>query len=57
MLLENHNSQNWGGANRDVVGTLGESEFPLPLARRLRRRRLPFSVHVVVQMNELTMPG
>ena len=56
MLLENHNSQNWGGANRDVVGTSGVN-FPYPSLGSSQTSTSVLDCAIVVQMNELTMPG
>jgi prepilin-type N-terminal cleavage/methylation domain-containing protein len=56
MLLENHNSQNWGGANRDVVGTNGVN-YPYPSLGSSQTQTSVLDCAVVVHMNELNMPG
>jgi hypothetical protein len=55
MLLENHNSQNWGGANRDVVGT--GANFAYPSLGSSQTSTSVLDCAIVVNMNELTMPG
>jgi type II secretory pathway pseudopilin PulG len=56
MILENHNAQNWGGANRDVVGTAGVN-FPYPSLGSSTTSTSVLDCGIVVHMNELNMPG
>jgi prepilin-type N-terminal cleavage/methylation domain-containing protein len=55
MILENHNSQNWGGANSDVVGTAGVN-YPYPSLGTSQTNTSVLDCGVVVHMNELNMP-
>jgi prepilin-type N-terminal cleavage/methylation domain-containing protein len=56
MILENHNAQNWGGANRDVVGTAGVN-FAYPSLGSSMTSTSVLDCGIVVHMNELNMPG
>jgi prepilin-type N-terminal cleavage/methylation domain-containing protein len=55
MILENHNSQNWGGANRDVVGA--GANFPYPALGSSTTSTSVLDCAIVVHMNELNMPS
>ena len=54
MLLENHNSQNWGGANIDVIGP--GANYPYPSLGTSTTQTSVLDCAVVVHMNELNMP-
>ncbi len=56
LILENHNSQNWGGGNRDVVGTAGVN-FAYPALGSSTTQTSVLDCGIVVHMNELNMPG
>lgn len=55
MILENHNSQSWGGANRDVVGA--GAVYPYPSLGSSQTQTSVLDCGIVVHMNELNMPG
>ena len=55
MLLENHNCQNWGGANPDVIGS--GANYPYPSLGSSQTQTSVLDCGIVVHMNELNMPG
>jgi prepilin-type N-terminal cleavage/methylation domain-containing protein len=55
MLLENMNSQNWGGANRDVVGT--NNNFAYPSLGTSTTVTSLLDCGAVIYHAELSMPG
>jgi prepilin-type N-terminal cleavage/methylation domain-containing protein len=55
MILENHNSRNWGGANSDVVSK--GANFAYPSLGSSATVTSVLDCGIVVHMNELNMPG
>ncbi|HLJ12356.1 MAG TPA: DUF1559 domain-containing protein [Planctomycetaceae bacterium] len=55
MILENHNAQNWGGANPDAVGNA--NKFVYPSLGSSTTSTSVLDCGIVVYHAELTMPG